>query len=86
MRAGLDWLEREFNLPMIFAGFSFGAAIGLRVACPDHQVKALISLGTPVAAEGRVYTLSVSCIAAPNQSCSSAEITTSTRPRRSWKR
>src|SRR5262249_36561645 len=32
----------------IFAGFSFGAAVGLRVACPDDRVRALIGLGTPV--------------------------------------
>lgn len=52
----LDWLRQEFSLPIIFCGFSFGAAIGLRAACPDADVKALISLGTPVAAEGRAYT------------------------------
>lgn len=53
--AGLDWLDREFRLPVIFAGFSFGAAVGLRACCPDSRVTGLISLGTPVAAEGRVY-------------------------------
>ncbi len=55
VRAALDWLEREFPLPIIFCGFSFGAATGLRAACPDPRVVGLISLGTPVAAEGRVY-------------------------------
>jgi alpha/beta superfamily hydrolase len=55
VRAALDWLNREFHLPLIFAGFSFGAAVGLRVACPDARVRALISLGTPVQAEGRAY-------------------------------
>ena len=30
--AGMDWLEREFHLPLIVAGFSFGAAMALR-AC-----------------------------------------------------
>lgn len=55
VRAALDWLENEFRLPIIFAGFSFGAAVGLRTCCPDPRVCALISLGTPVAAEGRVY-------------------------------
>ena len=40
---------------MIFAGFSFGAAVGTRVACSDPDVPAIISLGTPVAAEGRTY-------------------------------
>ena len=52
----LNWLKQEFSLPILFAGFSFGAAIGLRAACPDPDVKALLSLGTPVAAEGRSYT------------------------------
>jgi alpha/beta superfamily hydrolase len=49
VRAALDWLDREFHLPIIFAGFSFGAAVGLRVACPDDRVKAMIGLGVPVA-------------------------------------
>lgn len=48
VRAALDWLDREFHLPIIFAGFSFGAAIGLRAACPDDRVQAVIGLGVPV--------------------------------------
>ncbi len=48
VRAALDWLESEFALPVIFAGFSFGAAVGLRAACPDPRVTALIALGLPV--------------------------------------
>jgi uncharacterized protein len=48
VRAALDWLEHEFILPVIFAGFSFGAAVGLRAACPDPRVTALIALGLPV--------------------------------------
>ena len=48
VRAALDWLDQQFHLPMIFAGFSFGAAVGLRVACPDPRVSALVSLGTPI--------------------------------------
>ena len=52
----VDWLAREFRLPLILAGFSFGAAVGLRVACPDARVKALIGLGLPlVAGEERSY-------------------------------
>jgi len=43
----LDWLEREFPLPIIFAGFSFGAAVGLRAAYADDRVPALIALGLP---------------------------------------
>ena len=47
VRMALDWLEKEFRLPLVLAGFSFGAAVGLRAACPDDRVKALIGAGTP---------------------------------------
>src|SRR5947207_15493383 len=50
VRAALDWLDREFHLPLIFAGFSFGAAVGLQAACPDTRIKAMIAVGIPVAA------------------------------------
>jgi alpha/beta superfamily hydrolase len=49
VRVALGWLEHEYTLPIIFAGFSFGAAVGLRTACPDARVQALIGLGIPVA-------------------------------------
>jgi hypothetical protein len=55
VRASLEWLFNEFHLPVVFAGFSFGAATGLRACCPEPRVPFLISLGTPVAAEGRSY-------------------------------
>jgi alpha/beta superfamily hydrolase len=48
VRAALDWLNAEFHHPMIFAGFSFGAAIGLRAACPDARVDSVIGLGLPL--------------------------------------
>ena len=57
----LAWLEREFPLPIVFAGFSFGAAVGLRTAYDDDRVQALIALGLPVvpvpneSGEGRTY-------------------------------
>jgi uncharacterized protein len=58
VRAALDWLEHEFPLPIIFAGFSFGAAVGLRAACPDARVEALIGLGVPaMPVADRVYDL-----------------------------
>jgi len=62
VRTALDWLEAEFHLPLIFAGFSFGAAVGLKAASSDARVEALIAVGTPVvpvAAEAeapRIYT------------------------------
>ena len=61
VRAALNWLDAEFHLPLLFAGFSFGAAVGLRAACPDARVQALIGVGVPaipVAADSetpRVY-------------------------------
>ena len=55
VRAALDWLDREFHLPILFAGFSFGANVGLRACCGDDRVKGLIALGIPVHAEGRDY-------------------------------
>jgi len=56
VRTALNWVDREFHLPMIFAGFSFGAAVGLRVACADARVRAVIGLGLPVdAIDDRVY-------------------------------
>jgi alpha/beta superfamily hydrolase len=62
VRTALDWLAREFRLPLIFAGFSFGAAVGLRASYDDERVRALIGVGAPVAPvaadseEPRVYT------------------------------
>ncbi len=45
----------KFSLPILFAGFSFGANVGLRACCGDDRVKGLIALGVPVHAEGRDY-------------------------------
>src|SRR6266853_2068621 len=56
VRSALDWLDKEFRLPLIFAGFSFGAAVGLQAACPDTRVTALIGLGLPATpVDDRVY-------------------------------
>jgi alpha/beta superfamily hydrolase len=56
VRAALNWMEVNLNKPILFAGFSFGSYVGLRSCCGDPRVKALISLGLPVHAEGRDYT------------------------------
>jgi alpha/beta superfamily hydrolase len=56
VRAALDWIEHEFTLPVIFAGFSFGAAVGLRAVFEDPRVPALIALGLPATpVEDRTY-------------------------------
>jgi uncharacterized protein len=49
VRTALDWLDAEYHLPLIFAGFSFGAAIGMHAACADSRVQGVIGVGVPVA-------------------------------------
>jgi uncharacterized protein len=57
--AALDWLDREFRLPIILAGFSFGAAMSLRAciqrARPEHDIRALIALGLPLVSDFASY-------------------------------
>jgi alpha/beta superfamily hydrolase len=49
VRAALDFLAIEFpGTPLLLAGFSFGASVGLRVGCEDSRVTRLIGLGIPV--------------------------------------
>jgi alpha/beta superfamily hydrolase len=55
VRAALDWLEQEYPLPVLFAGFSFGSNVGLRACCGDERVKGMVALGLPVQAAGRDY-------------------------------
>ena len=55
VRVALDYLVERFSAPVIFAGFSYGAAIGSRAAVPHPKVNALILLGTPVNGDGREY-------------------------------
>jgi len=56
VRAALDWLDKEFHRPILFAGFSFGSNVGMRACCGDPRVHGLMALGLPVTAEGRTYT------------------------------
>lgn len=56
VHAALNWLDREFHLPILFTGFSFGSHVGLRACCGDSRVAGLIALGLPVAVEDRTYT------------------------------
>lgn len=55
VRAALDWVDHHLRLPILFAGFSFGSYVGLRVACSDARVKGAVALGLPLHAEGRDY-------------------------------
>ena len=56
VRAALDWMDTNLKLPILFAGFSFGANVGLRACCGDPRVQGLIGLGVPIRADGRDYT------------------------------
>ena len=57
--AAMTWLENEYSLPLLVAGFSFGAAMALKACCGNSpkqfDVRALIALGLPTQAEGRHY-------------------------------
>ena len=49
VRVALDYLAAEFpGKPVVLAGFSFGAYVGLRVGCADARVERVIGLGIPV--------------------------------------
>jgi alpha/beta superfamily hydrolase len=49
VRAALDFLAKQFpGVPLLLAGFSFGAWVGLRVGCEDARVSHLLGLGIPV--------------------------------------
>jgi len=59
VRTAIEWLRHEFARPILFAGFSFGAAAGMHAACPSAEVAAIASLGTPMSAEGWLYEYSL---------------------------
>lgn len=49
VEAALDFLTTEFPAkPILLAGFSFGAYVGLRAGCGDDCVKEVVGAGLPV--------------------------------------
>jgi len=49
VRAALDYQASQFpGVPLLVAGFSFGAWVGLRRGCLDPRVAELIGLGLPI--------------------------------------
>lgn len=58
-RVALDYLVSQYpNVPVIVAGFSFGARVGLEVGTYDERVRHLVGVGTPVSIEERDYDFS----------------------------
>jgi alpha/beta superfamily hydrolase len=55
VRAAVDWLVATYSLPVLFAGFSFGANVGMRACCGDARVRGLVGLGLPLQSVGREY-------------------------------
>jgi uncharacterized protein len=56
--AALEWLESAFSLPVVVAGFSFGAVMALKACCRPgrtRNLQALIALGLPLETTDRVY-------------------------------
>jgi alpha/beta superfamily hydrolase len=56
VQAALAWLAAEFRLPIVVAGFSFGAVMALNACCshsPTADVRALALLGLPSRIQGR---------------------------------
>jgi hypothetical protein len=48
-RAALEFLAGRYpGAPVVLGGFSFGAAVALRVGIPDPRVSALVLMGLPV--------------------------------------
>jgi alpha/beta superfamily hydrolase len=58
LTAALAWVARETGLPVIAAGFSFGAWVTLRVCCAGAgmDVRGVVALGLPIQAGDRGYT------------------------------
>jgi len=59
LASALDWLEGETGLPIIAAGFSFGAWVTLRTCCGalglNPEVRGVVALGLPIQAGDRAY-------------------------------
>jgi hypothetical protein len=58
-RVALDYLAGQYpDAPLLLAGFSFGARVGLEAGIRDERVRALVGIGTPVSIPERGYDFS----------------------------
>ena len=55
VRTALDWLRQQYSKPIVAAGFSFGAAMGLQACCGEPDVQGFAALGLPTHAQDRDY-------------------------------
>ena len=63
VQAAMDWLENEYNRPLVVTGFSFGAAMAISACCGSahdcmqthNDVRALVALGLPTQSGSRKY-------------------------------
>jgi alpha/beta superfamily hydrolase len=57
VHAALRWLQKEYQRPIVLAGFSFGAAMAIAACCGSQSidVRALVALGLPAQNGDRVY-------------------------------
>ena len=47
--AALDWLSKKYpGTPLVLIGYSFGAWVGLQVACSVQRVQAIVGIGLPL--------------------------------------
>ena len=69
VRAGLELLRKRFpGLRLVLGGWSFGAAVALRVACDGESLTACFAIAPPVAAKPGV-TAGIPAAAACRASC-----------------
>ena len=49
VRTAMHFMQERYpDLPIVLAGFSFGASMSLRVGCRDPGVQTMVAAGTPV--------------------------------------
>jgi alpha/beta superfamily hydrolase len=59
LSAALKWLKSQTELPVIAAGFSFGAWVTLRTCCSSSEnaadIRGIVAIGLPIQAADRAY-------------------------------
>lgn len=63
LRAALAYMNDHYpGLPLVVAGFSFGARVALRLACRDHRIERIVAVGTPVFKHDWTYLARCGCL------------------------